>query len=80
MCPNLKDLDCPKVERGWSCFKVESPLDFSLTGILSSILKPLAENGIIIFAISTFDTDYVLVRSDKKSEALSSLKKYGFKI
>lgn len=46
---------------GWRAFKVEGPLDFSLTGILSSLTAPLAEKGIPVFAVSTFDTDYLLV-------------------
>lgn len=51
-----------KCEKGWRVLKVMGPLDFSLTGILSSIVKPLADADISIFAISTFDTDYVLVK------------------
>lgn len=53
-----------KVENGWVAFKVQGPLDFAWTGILSSLANPLAENGISIFAISTFDTDYILVNDD----------------
>ena len=53
-----------KVENGWVAFKVQGPLDFAWTGILSSLANPLAENGISIFAISTFDTDYILVKDD----------------
>jgi hypothetical protein len=45
----------------WRAFKVEGPLDFSLTGIISSLVKPLAENKIPIFVISTYGTDYLLV-------------------
>lgn len=56
----------------WSCLKVHGPLDFSLTGILANIAGVLADGGISIFAISTFDTDYVLV----KTENLKSAKKY----
>lgn len=51
-----------QVERDWKMFKIEGPLDFSLTGILSLILRPLAEAKISIFAISTYDTDYILVK------------------
>ena len=49
--------------RGWVCLKLEGPFAFSETGILSSFLAPLAESGIGIFAISTFDTDYVLIET-----------------
>jgi len=49
-------------EKGWRCLKVHGPLDFSLTGILSSLLHPLAKANISVFALSTYDTDYVLVK------------------
>jgi len=55
--PDVKKVD------NWRAFKVEGPLDFSLTGIISSLAKPLAENKIPIFVISTYDTDYLLVES-----------------
>lgn len=54
-----------KAERGWNVIKVEGPLDFGLTGILASIATPLAKAKISIFAISTFDTDYVLVKEEQ---------------
>jgi hypothetical protein len=58
-----------KTDDGWKAFKVKGPLDFSLTGILAAIAKPLAENGVSIFAVSTFDTDYVLVKEENFSRA-----------
>jgi hypothetical protein len=54
-----------KCERGWRCFKVEGPLDFSLVGILASLTACLANADISIFAISTYDTDYLMVRDAK---------------
>jgi uncharacterized protein len=63
VCPSAvvpPGLDC---EPGWRAFQVEGKLAFSATAILTSILNPLADAGISIFAISTFDTDYVLVRA-----------------
>lgn len=51
-----------KAEKGWRCFKVHGPLDFCLTGVLASLASPLAEADISIFAISTYDSDYILVR------------------
>ena len=48
---------------GWKCIKVKGPLDFNLTGILTGISDILAQGNISIFAISTFDTDYILVRT-----------------
>ncbi len=66
-----------KKESGWRILKVDGPLDFSLSGILASIAGPLANAGISIFAISTYDTDYVMVKSDKAEEALKVLTKAG---
>lgn len=54
---------------GWRAFKVEGPLDFSLTGILSSLTTPLAEHKIPVFALSTFDTDYLLVEEGNLEKA-----------
>jgi hypothetical protein len=50
--------------RGWKCLKVAGPLDLALTGILASLLEPLAEAGISVFSVSTFDTDYLLVKTE----------------
>jgi hypothetical protein len=68
-----------KMERSWKIIKVEGPLDFSLTGILASILNPLAQAKISIFSLSTFDTDYIMVKEEKLESALSMLQKAGFK-
>jgi hypothetical protein len=53
-----------RVERGWVALKLEGPFPLSMTGVLASFLEPLAEAKIPIFAISTFDTDYVLVKRE----------------
>jgi hypothetical protein len=57
--------------------RIEGPLDFALVGILSSLAAPLAEAGISIFALSTYDTDYVLVKQSKLKEAAEVLEKTG---
>ena len=62
-----------KAEKGWRCLKVEGPLDFGLTGILSSLTQPLAEAKISIFAISTFDTDYIMVKKENLQRAIEVL-------
>jgi hypothetical protein len=62
-----------KSEGGWRVFKVAGPLSLSLTGILMRLLTPLAEAGVPILAFSTYDTDYVLVRDGRESEAASAL-------
>lgn len=51
-------------ERGWVAFMLEGPLPFSMTGVLSSLLQPLAAAGVSVFALSTFDTDYILVKAE----------------
>jgi len=63
-----------KAEKGWRAFKVEGPLDFSLTGILVSLADPLARARISIFAISTYDTDYILVKEEDIKNAAEVLR------
>jgi hypothetical protein len=69
-----------KTEKDWRAIKVKGPLDFGLTGILSQLTKPLAEAGISIFAVSTFDTDYILVRANAMNRAVEILKTCGHEI
>ena len=64
----------------WRALMVEGPLDFALTGILSSIAQTLAVARISLFAPSTFDTDYILVRSDDLNEAVMALELAGHAI
>lgn len=67
-------------ERGFVALKVEGPLDFALTGILASVAGPLAEAAISLFAIATFDTDYVLVRADRLDDAVRALRSAGHEV
>ena len=67
-------------ESSWKCLKVKGPLDFSLTGVLSSIASPLAREGISIFAVSTFDTDYILVKDEKFAQAKDVLRRARFRV
>jgi uncharacterized protein len=60
-------------ERGWVALKLEGPFPFSMTGVLASFLQPLAEAEIPIFAISTFDTDYVLIKRQNLEQAVVAL-------
>ncbi len=76
VCSQERVPDGIRAERDWRAFKVEGPLDFSLTGILASLTKPLAEAGISIFAISTFNTDYLLVKADKLDKAVKVLGRF----
>ena len=79
-----KTSDCPAetLERddGWRGFRIEGVLDFSLIGILSKISSILAENSIGIFAVSTYNTDYILVKEENFERALSVLKESGYNI
>lgn len=69
VCPEAGVPADVRAERGWRAFMVEGPLDFGNTGVLAGIAQPLAAAGISIFAVSTFDTDYVLVRDASVDEA-----------
>jgi hypothetical protein len=65
------------LEKDWKCLKVEGILDFTQTGILSSLAKPLADNRISIFAVSTYNTDYLLIKSRFMDQARAVLEKEG---
>ena len=67
-------------EDGWKGFRIEGVLDFSLIGILSKISTILAENKIGIFAVSTYNTDYILVKEDNFERALNVLSEAGYEI
>lgn len=58
---------------GWKGFRIQGVLDFSLIGILAGVAEILAENGISIFAISTYNTDYVLMKKESYQKALDIL-------
>ncbi len=64
----------------WVVLKLEGPFPFSLTGVLLSFIGPLSGNGVPIFAISTFDTDYVLVQEEYIGAALNLLQKAGHEL
>ena len=77
VCPDDAVPDGARVERGWAVLVLAGPFPFELTGILLSFLAPLAEAGVGIFAMSTFDTDYVLVKREKLDEAVAALTAAG---
>ena len=64
----------------WKGFRIQDVLDFSLIGILAEISAILAENGISIFAVSTYNTDYILIKNEKYQKALDVLKASGYQI
>lgn len=65
---------------GWKAFRIQGVLDFSLIGILAKIATILADNGISIFAVSTYNTDYVLIKKENYQKALEVLQTTGYKI
>lgn len=65
---------------GWKAFRIAGVLDFSLIGILATLSAILAESNIGIFAISTYNTDYILTKSENFNKALEVLKKHGYQI
>ncbi len=69
-----------RAERGWRALMVLGPLDFALTGILANLAGVLAEAEISIFAISTFDTDYLLVREGRLEAAIAALRAAGHEV
>ena len=80
VCPVNQAPQNAKCELPWICFKLEGPFPFSLTGVLASVIDPLAQSGIPIFAISTFDTDYVLVKEEFAESALKTLQSAGHEL
>ncbi len=79
VCRNSLTLNSERCNQSWSCIKVSGPLELNMTGILAKISRVLAEERISIFAISTYDTDYILVKADKATEAVKTLKAAGFR-
>jgi hypothetical protein len=67
-----------KADRDWQALKVEGPLDLALTGVLASLADPLAEAQINLFVVSTFDTDYLLVKRYNLARACEVLRQAGF--
>jgi len=79
VCSDLIKVQSLQSSKWWKCIKVKGPLDFNLTGILAGISDILAQANISIIVISTFDTDYILVRSKNLSSARAKLRKAGYK-
>lgn len=69
-----------KADKHWACLKLEGPFPFSQTGVLLSFISPLSENGIPIFAMATFNTDYVLIKQEFVGTALTALREAGHEI
>ena len=64
----------------WICLKLEGPFPFNLTGVLLSFIEPLSSRGVPIFAVSTYDTDYVLIQEEFRATAFNILQEAGHKL
>ena len=67
-------------EDGWKAFRIQGVLDFSLIGVLSKIASILADNDVSIFAVSTYNTDYILIKKENYQKAIKTLSNAGYKI
>ena len=70
------DVQC---DPDWRCFKIEGPLDLSLVGILAALTAPLAQAGIGVFAVSTYDTDYLMIKAGNVDKAVAALSQAGYR-
>jgi hypothetical protein len=77
VCPEESVPSDIQADRGWVPLQVVGPLPLTMTGVLSSLAEPLAQAGISIFAISTFETDIVLVRTAELQKAMNALSSAG---
>lgn len=73
VCPEARVPSGIQAERGWRALQIHGPLPFDAVGILAGLASPLAGAGISIFAVSTFDTDYVLVKAEQLDRAVDAL-------
>ena len=69
-----------RAEAGWRALRLRGPIPFELTGVLAALLVPLAEAGVGIFALSTFDTDVVLVKAAQRAAAVAALRQAGHEV
>jgi hypothetical protein len=78
----LEDVVPPGIqcEKGWRVFQVAGPLDFGLVGILASIAGPLADADVSVFVLSTYDTDYVMVKAPDVDRAARTLEAAGHRV
>ena len=80
VCPKESVPPQQAFEGGWICLKLEGPFSFSEVGILAAFIDPLQDEGVPIFAISTYDADYVLIKEGFSRTALDALRKAGHEL
>ncbi len=71
-------IESQKKEAGWNIIKVAGPLDFSLTGILAKLSAIIAKIDVSVFVISTFDTDYILVKKENIDKVVTELVRHNY--
>ncbi|HOK82277.1 MAG: ACT domain-containing protein [Clostridiales bacterium] len=72
--------DCLACEKGWRAFRIEGQLDFEIVGLISRMTSLLADQNIGLFAVSTYLTDYTLVKAENLGRALETLKNNGYEV
>jgi hypothetical protein len=77
ICPEFMAPNNVQQEVGWRCFRIDGEIPFQAVGVLESLLKPLAEADVTIFAISTFNTDYVFCHEQQLVHAVKALQQWG---
>ena len=80
VCPEGDALEGVRCEGGWRVLKLEGPFEFSEVGVLASVTVPLAEASVGVFAFSTFDTDYVMVKDEQLESAVAALRGRGHEV
>ena len=80
VCPLNRVPSQYKPETPWFCLKLEGPFAFTQVGILHSFIQPLVENRIPIFAISAYDTDYILIQENFRTAAMQALQNAGHEL
>jgi len=80
VCPQSLVPNDVRCEQGWRCLRVAGTMDFSMIGVVASLVTPLAEAGISVFVVSTFDTDYMLVRETDLEKVLAALRGAGHEV
>ncbi len=80
VCPQTSVPEGADCETGWRCLKVESPFEFDLSGVISSIAAPLVEAGIGLFAVATQDSDYLMVKETDLEQTVLVLSRVGHRV
>jgi hypothetical protein len=77
VCPEEQVPDGVRSDRGWRALKLEGPLQLTMTGVIASMAAPLADAGIPIFIVATYNTDYLLVRDGQLDDSIAALRERG---